>query len=134
VLRVDNFVLDHQLHNHVETEQQLILVEESAAHFDLEKLQKGHVNVVDSFHVVILARFSFGASIFKLHFVPDQGLLLHMVDLSHVGQCEEQERGLLRQLGLLLTLDFYLTFSDLCQVLGLFDLGCLSFGFLKFVD
>lgn len=95
MLRVDNLVLDHQFHNHVETEQQFILVEESSAYLDLEQLQKGHVDIVDSFHVVILARFSFGASIFKLHFVPDQGLLLHMVDLSHVGQCEEQERGLL---------------------------------------
>lgn len=71
VLRVDNLVLDHQLHDHVETEQQLILVEEGAAHFDLEQLQKGHVDVVDSLHVVILTRLSFGASIFELHFVPD---------------------------------------------------------------
>lgn len=59
-------VLNHKLHDHVETKEQFILVEQCAAHLDLQQFEECHLDVFNSLHVIVFAWFCIGACIPEL--------------------------------------------------------------------
>jgi len=83
---------------------------------------------------VFLREFSFLACTAELALVPIQRVLLHVVDVQHLSEAEEEDGVLHRELDLLVTFDFDLLLLFRSLLLPLFDVFGFSFGLRELVD